>query len=423
MKMLKKALAVVLAIVFVLSLAACHPKDEVAVSTGDYTLTSAVYSYYLTMADRSAKYTISTSDSYNTQDPNFDLYKQTIDGKSYEDYVKAQALEDCYRYLTIAKLADEADVSLTDEEEKNVIGNADYYWSYQYGPMLGPVLVENGVSYDTYKKIMLTEALYSKYFDYLYAEGGTKEVKAEDIKKFFNDNYLGAYVISHSYSDVKDPKTEEIAKDLDKYVKALKDGKKFADVEAEYKKDHEKNDSTSSSSSTTSSGNSSTTSSGNSSTTSSDNSSTTSSGNSSTTSSGNSSTTTSSTTSSETKEDEKKPKDEKINVFTKNEDADTSYGIASTFGKYDEIAKLKNDEVALIHDEDAKSYYIVVKKDITEDEYYLEEGTPEILRSLKGDEYEDFVKETTSNLDFKVSKYAINQFKVKKIYDGSDLYY
>ena len=419
MKMLKKTLAVVLAIVFVLSLAACHPKDEVAVSTGDYTLTSAVYSYYLTMADRSAKYTISTSDSYNTQDPNFDLYKQTIDGKSYEDYVKAQALEDCYRYLTIAKLAAESKVSLTDEEEKNVIGNADYYWAYQFGP----ILVENGVSYDTYKKIMLTEALYSKYFDYLYAEGGTKEVKAEDIKKFFNDNYLGAYVISHSYSDVEEPKTEEIAKELDKYVQALKDGKKFADVEAEYKKDHEKkNDSTSSSSSTTSSGNSSTTSSGNSSTTSSDNSSTTSSGNSSTTSSGNSSTT-SSTTSSETKEDVKKPKDEKINVFTKNEDADVSYGIASTFNKYDEIAKLKNDEVALIHDEDAKSYYIVVKKDITEDEYYLEEGTPEILRSLKGDEYEDFVKDTTSKLDFKVSNYAINQFKVKKIYDGSDLYY
>ena len=60
MKTLKKALAIVLAVVFVLSLAACHPKDEVAISAGDYKITSAMYSYFLTMADSEAKNIINT---------------------------------------------------------------------------------------------------------------------------------------------------------------------------------------------------------------------------------------------------------------------------------------------------------------------------------------------------------------------------
>ena len=44
---------------------ACHPKDEVAISVGDYELTSAVYSYYLVMADQAAKSVISSDKTSN----------------------------------------------------------------------------------------------------------------------------------------------------------------------------------------------------------------------------------------------------------------------------------------------------------------------------------------------------------------------
>ena len=53
----------------------------------------------------------------------------------------------------------------------------------------GPILEENGVSLATYKNIKRTEALYTKYFQHLYDEGGVKAVDKETIKKTLNDNY------------------------------------------------------------------------------------------------------------------------------------------------------------------------------------------------------------------------------------------
>ena len=399
MKMFKKALAVVLAIVFVLSLAACHPKDEVAVSVGDYTVTSAMYSYYLTMADSEAKSLIANSDDYNTEAADFDLYKQTIDGKSYEEYVKAKALEGCLRYIALEKLCDEAKVVISDEDKEGWESTAEYYWTYAYGA----ILIENGVSFETYKKIFINDALYGEYFEYLYGAEGTKPVDDESIKEALSENYTAVYMITHSYSDVEERDVDEISESLDKYVQALKDGKSFAEVEEEYNKDNETEDD---SSTTTSSDDSSTDSSEDSSAASSDD---------------DSSTTTSSTESSESEEEEEKePVDSKIQILTKYEDTYT--GEATLFEKYEEVEKLKADEVALIHDEDAKAYYIVVKKDITADEYYLEALTDEILYLLKSDEFDTMLNDTAAKLEYEVSNYAVNQFKVKKIYDGSDLY-
>lgn len=425
MKFLKKSLALILAIVFVLSMTACHPKDEVAMSAGDYSITSAIYSYYLVMADQAAKEIISADPkTYNTADPNFDLYKQTIAGKSYEEYVKATALEECKYFLTLEKLAGEANLSLTADEKAYYDYVAEYNYA-NYQNYYGPVFEENGIGLETYKRIQRSQALYSKYFEYLYDEGGSKAVSTDTLKKTFADNYLAAYMITHSYSDVKDPDTEEISKSLDKYVQALKDGKKFADVQAEYKKDQEdkKKEENSSSSAGSSSGSSSVSSSGSSSNASSDASSGSSSGASSDTSSGSSSGASSTTSSKD--DDVEKPADANITILTKNEEtasvhpaSETSEKIATAFDKFDDVAKLKTNEVALIHDEDAKCYYIVVKKDINEDKYYFDNLRFEVLSFLKGEEYDKYLDDIIAKTEFKINNYAVNRFKVKKIYAG-----
>lgn len=389
MKSLKKALAIVLAIVFVLSLAACHPKDEVAISAGDYKITSAMYSYFLTMADSEAKSLINSDNKYDTKAKGFSYYKQKIDDKPFETYVKDLAVENCLRYIALEKLSKEAELKISDEDKKGWESTADYYWNYAYGP----VLTQNGVGYETYKKIFMNDALYNKYFEFTYGKGGEKEISADSIKKAMQENYSAVYMISHDYSKEEKPNVDEIRKSLDKYVTSLKDGKAFADVLAEYNKDNKKE----TSSSTTSSATSSTTSA--------------------TTSNVASTTTSSSTTSSNAQEEVKKPKDSDIKILTKYED---SYS-ATVFEKYADVEKLNADEVALIHDEDAKAYYIVVKKDINADEYYLDDLTDEIRYLLKSDEYDKFIKDTASKLDYEVNKYAVNQFKVKKIFDGSEL--
>ena len=383
MKTLKKALAIVLAVVFVLSLAACHPKDEVAISAGDYKITSAMYSYFLTMADSEAKSLINSSDKYDTKAKGFSYYKQKIDDKPFETYVKDLAIENCLRYIALEKLSKDAKLKISDEDKKSWESTADYYWNYAYGP----VLIENGVGYATYKKIFMNDALYNEYFEFTYGKGGEKEISVDSIKKAMQENYSAVYMITHDYSKEEKPDVEAISKSLDKYVASLKDGKAFADVLAEYNKDNKKETSSSTTTSTTTSSTTSTT----------------------------TATTSSSTTSSSEKE-EKKPKDSDITILSKYED---TYG-ATYFDKYADVEKLEADEVVLIHDEDAKTYYIVVKKDINADEYYLDDLTDEIRYLLKSDEYNKFIKDTASKLDYEVNKFAVNQFKVKKIYDGSE---
>ena len=405
MKMLKKAVALLLAVAFILTLSACHPKDEVAISCGDYEVTSAMYSYYLVMADSEAKSLIDSSDNYDTKAAGFKYTSQKIDGKSYTDYVEELALAKCKRYIVLEKLCDEAKVALDEDEKKDWISTAQYYWAYAYGS----VLSLNGVSYNTYEKIFLNEALYNSYFDHLYLEGGEKEMSKADIQTNFDSHYSAVYLLTYDYSSEEKPDLDKIKKDMEKYKELFEDGKTFDEVKAQFDKDTAKESNTTSSSTTSStasnSSNTSSTTSNTSSTTSTD-------------SSSNSSTTdTSSTTSSEEKEEEKKPVDEDIVILTDNDK--TSSGVAQTFTKYSDVAKLKDGEVAIIADSDNKKVYVVVKKDINADEYYLNKISDEVVYMVNGEGYDKLLEEAASKLDCKVSSFAIGQFKVSKIEDGS----
>ena len=375
MKILKKAAAALLAIAMLLSMTACHVKDETAISVGDYKITSAMYSYYLVISDSEAKTLISESEDYDTTAKNFSYYNQKIDGKSYNDYVKDLAIEKCLIHLSLEKICDDKELKLDDETKQNAQSKAQYYWNYYYGP----VLAMNGVGYQTYEKIMLNEAKYNLYFEHIYGEGGEKAVTDKEINTAFNEHYSASYMIVHDYSGEDKPDVDAISKDLQVYVDALNNGKAYADVLADYNKANDIKEDTESKEDANQSG---------------DN-------------------------KEESKEEEKPaPADSDIVILTDYEE--TYSGEAVLFDMYDDVKKLAKDKATLLHDEDNKCYYIVVKKDITQDSYYLDSLKEEILYLLKTDEFDKFLDETSSKLEYEVSKYAVNQFKVKNIYDGTE---
>lgn len=376
MNILKKTVAILLTAVFVFSLSACHPKDEVAISSGDYKITSAMYSYYLVMADADAKQLINSSDEYDTKADGFKYTDQTIEGKKYTDYVKEKALEGCLRNITIAKLCDEAGLKLDKEKQDEWKNTAQYYWNYAYGA----VFEQNGIAYSTYEKLLLNEALYNAYFDYLYLEGGEKEMAKADIQTNLDKHYSAVYIITHDYSDEEKPDLDKIKQDLEKYKKLFEKGKTYDEVKAQYDADQKAESDSSNPSSSTDS--------------------------------------TSSTTSSDSKEEEKKPADKNIVILTDNED--TNSGEASYFEKYSEVAKMKEGEVALIADSDNKVVSIVVKKNINADAYYFDTLSGEIVYMVNGEGFDSFLKDEAKKIDYTVNDYAVNQFKVKKIKDGSE---
>jgi hypothetical protein len=87
------------------SFAACHPKDEVAVTVGDVEFTSAYYMCALINADNEARSLVDEalaekkekddkdSSSTSTATEEVDYYSEKVEGKKYVDWVKARAIE------------------------------------------------------------------------------------------------------------------------------------------------------------------------------------------------------------------------------------------------------------------------------------------------------------------------------------------
>lgn len=421
MKIFKKAVALLLCVAFIFTLAACHGKDEVAISSGDYKITSAMYSYYLVIADGEAKKKV--DESADTKAEGFSYYKQTIDGKKFEDYVKDLALEKCLYHITLQKLADETGVKLDDEATKGYKSTAEYYWNYGYST----VMLENGVAFSTYEKIMLNDALYALLFEDKYGEKGKEAISDKDIASALSDNYAGVYMLSIDYSDDEKADTAKLKEELKTYQERLDKGEDFAKVKADFdaaqkaKEEAEKNNSSSTGSSSKTDSTSSTGSSSKTDSTSSAESSSKTDSTSSTESSSkndsSSDKSSSTTTSSEEKEEEPKPEDANISVLTSYED--TYSGAATYFEKFANVKKLEQDKTEIIDDGENKVMYLVMKKDVTKDKYYLDELTDEIRYLLKGDTFDKFLEDYSSKLEYTVNDYAIGQFKVKKIYDGT----
>ncbi len=398
MKNIKRTAAIILALIMAFCLVACHPKDEIAVSSGDYKITSAMYSYFLVMADMEAQNYV--SENFDTTVKGFDYYKQEIEGKSYSDYVKDQALENCVRAIAYQKLCAEKGLTLDAESIANAEYMAQYNWyyygytyGYQYG--YGDFMPQNGVSYDTYVEAMKLSCYGDIYFKSIYDVGGEKEVAQADIQTTLDENYAAVYLISKSYTekDLTDVKAE-----LEKYKERLQNGEDFETINKEFKEaEGLKADDTSSGSTSSDSTSSNNTSSDSTSSdsTSSDN-------------------TSSDSTSSEDTTEEDAPEDEHIQIVG-SEETDTNY----KFNKFADVKAMALDEVKLIDDSDNSIMYLAVKKDINADDYYKTTLNSDILYILKGDEFYETVDAYMDSLEYEVSEFAINQFKVKKINYGA----
>ncbi len=364
MNILKKLIALALVAMFVLSLAGCHPKDEIAVTSGDYKITSAMYSYYLVMADSEAQKMISDDETIDTTAKGFDLYKQKIGDKTYEQYVKDLAMEKCLAHIAYQKLCDENKIVLDDEAKSNAVNQAQYNWQYQgYGQIFSP----NGVSYETYEKIISNLALGDAYFKHLYGKDGSKSISAEDIQKTMDENYAAVYILVKDYSSETEPDVDALTADLEQYKTRLEAGEDFEKIYNDFNGITSEEESAEE---------------------------------------------TTEDTSTEEESDEPKPQDENISILGSEE---TSYA----FGKFEDVKKMEIGAVSIIHDTDAKCLYVVAKKDINADSYYRDEYLDTDIRYvIKGDEFDKDIKAYAAKLEHTVNSFAINQFKVKKISYG-----
>lgn len=380
MKTLKKVLALCLTVVMVLSFAACHQKNEVAVKSGDNTFTSAFYMCALINADMAARTKIdeakaekNTSTSSTTSTTTTDYFAEKIDDKPFEQYVKESALNTLKRFVYAKKMCEENKITISAEKKANTEYMTEYYWNY-YG--YASLFEANGVSLNTYKEYCLYGLYEELYFLNLYGEGGAKEISKNEIKDFLYGNYVIADILSSSVSSKKDSEKALVQTEFEGYKERIEKGESFEKIYNEYN-DIKEDTTTSSTSSSASSAASS------------------------------ASTSTSSTTSG-SEDKAQKPLDEYAQIVgTK----DTSYAS----DQYDTIKAMKVNEVKFVKDDENGYYYLFVKKDITADPYYLEYMTNTIISDLKFDEFDEATKKELEKIELETVAFAVNQFKVKKI--------
>jgi len=363
MKKVKKLLSLVLVLIMVLSLTACHKKDEVAITLGEHTITSAVYLTALISAEQEAKNIAYENASSNnvTLSSDEDYYKQKIEGKDFVDYVKDTALELCKQYLALDKLLAEGKYKVSEELEKEADETASYYWN-SYG--LGQLYSANSISYNSYKKTVLYSLMADEYFMSIYGEGGSKAVKKEDIKKALNDNFVLAYALEGSItSEMKESDIKKLKDEFAGYKSDIESGKKtFKEIYIKYNKitDEQIKD-------------------------------------------------------AEKKEEGvEKPKDIFASVLGGSKTSNANANFVA-------IKAMTKDEIKLIEQE-GQSYSLIIKLDINEDEYYLNNLTEEILHILKDSEHTETLKKYTAELEVEVNDFAVDRFNVKKIVTNEDLH-
>ena len=352
MKSVKKIIALLLAVLMLLSFAACHKKGEIAVKVGDVKFTSGYYACALFFTDSSARSKVSEQleeEGESTED--IDYYKQKIDGKNYVDWVKEETLTSLKKIAAAKTYCKENKLELGEDAEQ-MKSYAEYYWE-QGG--YSEVLTENGVAKETYINYMTDLSYEDLYFDHVFGEKGEKEVTKKQLKKELSTNYALVDMIDVSFTDLEDEEKTSKTEQLKGYLDELKEGKRtFEEIYKEYNNV---------------------------------------------------------TDEEETAEDDgsDKPLDSRATLIGNEETS-----MANDY--FDKIYKLKTGDVKIIDKDDDAGKILVVKKDVLEDPYYLKTYDSTLRHAIADEDFEKVLEDYAGTLEFKEYSSATGNFNVKKIY-------
>ncbi len=239
MNNLKKLFALALSLALMVTcFAGCHEKGEIAVTVGDIEFTSGYYACALVFADMEARSTVEEELSEDEEDTtDIDYYSQKIDDKDYVEWVEEKTLDTLKELAAIKSLCVEAELELSDETISTSDSNAEYFWD-TYGYSV--VMEANGVSEATFKAYMQDTYLADEYFDYIYGEGGEKEIAADKLEKQLAEDYVLVNVLEQSFDDLDEDQIKEKREQFVAFETDLKNGTKtFEEVLIEYNDEEE----------------------------------------------------------------------------------------------------------------------------------------------------------------------------------------
>ncbi|MCI8360702.1 MAG: hypothetical protein HFE86_05115 [Clostridiales bacterium] len=357
MNLIKKVAVGLMAAALMVSAAACHPKDETAMTIGNVKITSAFYMCALMQADGEGRSKVdeansSAGDSAETSSSAVDYYSQKVDDTDFTAWVKNRAEEICKEYAAYETRFEEAGLTLDEETQTMIDTYCDMYWN-QYGLSLS--YGDNGVGFETYKKYFSSQYKADKYFMSIYGPEGTNPVPEEEIKTFFLENYAAAQTLTKSYTTadssgnsttMTDEEKTALKEKFEGYAQRLREGESFETIYVEQN-------------------------------------------------------------SSPLTATEGGAKDPYISILGSEDSGSSSDHFA-------EVKGMAVGEVKVLEDE-SSGLTLLVCKNIEDDVYYYENLKDQVLYSLKMEEMKQSITEFGNSLSLDKNNFAIDRFKPNKI--------
>ncbi|MGN0502853.1 MAG: hypothetical protein ACI4HN_08000 [Ruminococcus sp.] len=192
-------LMAVVMILSVLIVSGCTPMSlnkEWSYKSGDKELAIGVYIYSLDTAYQQAKSYAQELDDYDeSKDSWLEMEITDDDGKKEvaSKWIKDKAKLMCLSYLVLDEQIEKEniDVSLASaDEQAETYWNVGQYADYGYIMPMKDDLEPYGISLESFRYCSTEYSVkYQALFDKLYKEGGSKEVSDEELTKYFNENY------------------------------------------------------------------------------------------------------------------------------------------------------------------------------------------------------------------------------------------
>ena len=360
MKALKRIFALILVLALAVSCAACHPKDEIALTIGDENILSAFYLCALIQADGEGQSKVTEQlQAAGSSTTNINYKKQTIDEKPYYTWVKDRAVAICSQFVALKNKLIEIDLPIDSADESTIQMYAQYMWnSYGYSSMYGA----NGVSYETFKAYYRYTYMNNKYFNKIYGKDGLNPVPEQELKDTLTGNFAIANVIEASFTDSEGNALEtadinDLRTKFNTLKERLEKGESFITVYEDYNKVAEADKYANKSAA----------------------------------------------------DKENGPKEPYAQVYGNDKTGD----MASD--NYDILKEMEIGAVKVIEAEDANSIAVVVKLDPLGDDYYAEYLNSYLLSIARQDEYDATLAEMGKTLPVKEHSYVLGYVKPQKI--------
>ena len=230
----KTATAALLCAALAAGAASCATSQTYPLTIDGEPIRAGIYIFEQQSAINSAKDKIAEEQpDLDTSADGFSYLNQTVEGKSFTDWVNEKAVEYCRDYIAEKRLFASNGLTLTADQNQSVRDNvnsmwdeSNYYAQILYGTnTIGEYFEKLGIGKQSFKDLQEASEMRQTLFDHFYGEGGSLAATAEEINAALESDYMAIAYFSYDL---------ENGEGAEAYYNKISSGSTFAQVYADH---------------------------------------------------------------------------------------------------------------------------------------------------------------------------------------------